>query len=173
MTLYVPSTDELRSIARHAELRNPNPMARQQVQDKVEQPPTDWDERAILTVPGMVWSVASDTCETGRLSAPDNIAYDHYGREFVFRQPRDETELAAIMSADSEEVFSCYRFDGLSRWTSKSVSAWAQDVEVVLGYVRYVLRTEPDSEILASLRQYETYLTGTEFRTTSASSNDS
>lgn len=101
---------------------------------------------------------------TGRLSAPDNVAYDHYGREFVFRQPRNEGELAAVMSADSDEVMACYRFDGLSRWTSRSVIAWMEDMDVVLGYVRQVLSTEVDADILDGLRQYEEYLTGSDVR---------
>ncbi len=147
-----------------AELRNPNPSTRMCIRAKIDEPPSDWDERAILTVPGIVWSVSSDTCATGRLSGADNIAYDHYWREFVFRQPRNEAELAAVMSADSEEVFACYRFDGLSRWTSRSVGAWAEDMDVVLGYVRCMLSTEPDSEVAIGLRQYEAELASPEFR---------
>jgi hypothetical protein len=135
-----------------------------QIRKKIDEPPSDWDERTMLTVPGVIWSVSSDTCATGRLSAPDNIAYDHDWREFVFRQPRNEAELAAIMSAESEEVFGCYRFDGLSRWTSRSVGAWFQDMEVLLGYVRHILSTESDSEITTGLHQYETELTSPEFR---------
>jgi hypothetical protein len=163
VTRYLPGRDELRSVAMRAQLRNPHPSARVRIRAKIDEPPSDWDERAILTVPGIVWSVSSDTCATGRLSGPDNIAYDHSWREFVFRQPRNEAELAAIMSADSEEVFGCYRFDGLSRWTSRSVGAWAEDMDVVLGYVRWTLSTEPDPEMAIGLRQYEMELTSTEF----------
>jgi hypothetical protein len=164
VTLYLPDRDELRAIAMRAELRNPNPNARMWIRAKIDEPPSDWDERTILTVPGVVWSVSSDTCATGRLSGPENVAYDHYWREFVFRQPRNEAELASIMSADSEEVFACYRFDGLSRWTSRSVGAWMEEMDVVLGYVRWTLSTEPDSEMAIGLRQYETELTSPEFR---------
>jgi hypothetical protein len=154
----------VREIAAGAELRNTHPSARSWLLAKLDEPPNDWDERAILTVPGMVWSVSSDTCATGRLSAPDNVAYDHYWREFVFRQPRNEAELAAVMSADSEEVFACYRFDGMSRWTSRSVGAWMEDMDVLLGYVRNVLSTEGEANIPEGLREYEEYLTSSEFR---------
>lgn len=90
--------------------------------------------------------MSSDTCATGRLSAPDNVSYDHHYREFVYRQPTNESELAAVMSADSEEVFSCYRFDGLSRWTHDAMRAWMEDMDVVLGYVRDTLSADPDPE---------------------------
>ena len=119
----------------------------------------------MLTVPGPVWTVSSDTCATGRLSAPDNVAYDDCYREFVFRQPADEAELAAIMSAESEEVSSCYRFDGLSRWTPRSIGAWLDDLGVVLGYVRQVLSTEQDPEIQDGIRLYAWYLASAEFTT--------
>jgi len=137
----------VRAVALGAELRNPHPSARTWLLAKVDRPPTDWDERAVLTIPGVVWTVSSDTCATGRLSAPDNVAYGHWYREFVFRQPRDTDELGAVMSADSEEVFACYRFEGLEWWTSRSVGAWHEDVEVVLGYARHALAetVDPDS----------------------------
>ncbi|MFW6865880.1 hypothetical protein ACOACQ_00745 [Nocardioides sp. CPCC 206347] len=164
MPAFLPDRATVREVAASAALGNTHPSARAGLEAKLEEPPGDWDERTVLTVPGLVWSVSGDTCMTGRLSAPDNIAYDHYGREFVFRQPRNETELAAVMSADSDEVMACYRFDGLSRWTSRSVMAWMEDMEVVLGYVRQVLSTEVDADILDGLRQYEEYLTGTDIR---------
>lgn len=163
MALYLPARDEISSVALHARLRNPLASARVSIQRKIAYPPADWDARTVLSVPGIVWTVSSDTCATGRLSAPENVAYDHCGREFVFRQPANEVELGAIMSAESEEVFACYRFDGLSRWTSRSVGAWIQDMEVVLGYVRHVLMTDADAEIVDGLAQYEAYLTSSEF----------
>lgn len=81
----------------------------------------EWDERVWYAMPGMVWSVTSDTCCTGREHAPDNIAYDEVGMEFVFRQPRDRHELLAVQAAAENEVTGCYRFDGLERWTSSSL----------------------------------------------------
>lgn len=163
--LYLPNREEVASLALRAELRNPNPQARAHISAKVDQPPTDWDRRTILSVPGIVWSVSSDTCATGRLSAPDNIAYDHYYREFVYRQPRNDAELAAIMSADSEEVFACYRFDGLTRWTHAAFGAWVEDMDVVVGYTRDTLARDPEPEIAESLREYETYLMSPDFKT--------
>lgn len=165
VTLYLPDLAEIRAVALRAPLRNWHPSARDWLLGKLDQPLDDWDTRAFLTVPGIVWTVSSDTCATGRLSAPENVTYDHRYREFVFRQPRDEEELAAIMSADSEEVFGCYRFDGLNRWTSLSVAAWAEDKEVIVGYLRHILATGGNSEILDCLGQYEAYLSSAEFDT--------
>lgn len=163
MTLYLPDLQEIRTVALGARLRNWHPSARDWLLDKIDHPLDDWDTRAFLTVPGPIWTVSSDTCATGRLSAPENVAYDHDYREFVFRQPRDEEELAAIMSADSEEVFGCYRFDGLNRWTSQSLAAWVEDKAVIVGYLRHILATGDNSEIRDCLRQYEAYLSGPEF----------
>lgn len=162
--LYLPNRDEVASLALRADLRNPNPQARLAISAKIAQPPTDWDRRTILTVPGIVWSVSSDTCATGRLSAPGNVVYDHYYREFVYRQPTNEGELAAIMSADSEEVFACYRFDGLSRWTHAAFGAWVEDMDVVVGYVRDTLSADPEPEIAESLGAYVSYLTSPDFK---------
>lgn len=161
VTLFLPRRSEVLSVAQRAELPS---SARAALRDKIKRPPDDWDERTILTVPGVVWTVSSDTCATGRLSAPENVAYDHLYREFVFRQPADAAELGAIMSADSEAVFACYRFDGLDRWTSRSVHAWMEDLDVVLGYVRHVLSTETDEKVLDGLTRYAAYLTSTELR---------
>ena len=163
MTLYAPNDAEVRTVALAAQLRNSHPSARTWLLDKLDQPPSDWDERAILSVPGVVWTVSSDTCATGHLSAPDNVGYDHDYREFVFHQPRDASELAALMSADSEEIFACYRFDGLARWTSRSVAAWHEDLEVIRGYAQHVIETWPDAEAVSSLRQYRDYISSPEF----------
>lgn len=165
MSSYFPDAAAVHAVARRAPLRNTHPSARHWLLAKIDEPPNDWDERAILTVPGVVWTVSSDTCATGRLSAPDNIAYDDCYREFVFRQPRDAGELGAVMSADSEEVFACYRFDGLHRWTSQGVTAWYEDIEVVRGYARHVLAsTGDDPEFQRCLGAYLSYLESAEFR---------
>ena len=147
MPLYLPSRDEVASLALRAEPRNPNPQARLEITAKVAEPPTDWERRTILTVPGIVW-----------------VAYDHFYREFVYRQPCNETELAAIMSADSEEVFACYRFDGLTRWTYEAFQAWVGDMDVVVGYVRHTLVGDPEPEVAESLGQYETYVQSNDFK---------
>lgn len=163
-TAYFPDSATVRAVALEAELRNPHPSARGWLLEKIDRPPTDWDQRSVLTIPGVVWTISSDTCATGRLSPPDNVAYDDGYREFVYRQPRDAAELGAVMSAESEEVFACYRFDGLERWTSGSVAAWHEDSVVGLGYARHALTTTTgDPEIQESLSAYVAYLESEEF----------
>lgn len=162
--IYAPNASEIQAVARDATLANPHPDAKGWLLDKLASPPNDWESRALLTVPGVVWTVESDTCCTGRLSAPDNVAYDHLGREFVFRPPANEAELAAIMSADSEEVFACYRFDGLSRWTAAAFGSWCADVDVILGWAKNVLSVESDAEICQGVDQYIEYLSSDAFK---------
>lgn len=163
--LYAPRRAEIVKVAKRARLANQHPDAKRWLVDKLKRPPSDWDCRTPYTVPGLVWTVGSDTCMTGRLSAPDNIAYDPLGREFVYRQPLNEAGLAAIMSADSEEVFACYRFDGLERWTRQSLDAWLDRRDVIVGWLEHCLATEREGEIADSLRACHDYLVGDEFRT--------
>lgn len=163
MGAYLPDQPSVRAVAVDAELRNKHQLARRWLLNKIDAPPGDWDARTALSVPGPVWTVASDTCATGRLSAPENVAFDHHRREFVYRQPRNAHELQAVMSADSEEVFSCYRFDGLSRWTPGGVRAWLDDSEVYLRYAEATVRTAADG-IPEALSDYATYLRSDEFR---------
>jgi hypothetical protein len=132
----------------------------------LDTPRCDWDLRQWLTPPGMVWSVTSDTCMTGRTDAPKNVAYGEYGQEFVFRQPRNDQELAAVLVAASHETYDCYRFDGLHRWTLDSALAWAETRNVVTAWLEHNLSSghlAPDTEIAGSLRDYRIYLEGAEF----------
>jgi hypothetical protein len=162
---YAPSQSDLVGIAERAQLTNTHPDARGWLLEKLRTPPHDWESRTAHTVPGVVWTVESDTCMTGRPNGPRNIAYDNLGREFVYRQPRDEGELVGIMSADSEEVFSCYRFDGLERWTIPAVDAWFDTTrELLVGWVRYQLSAETESAILDGLIEAHDYLISDPFR---------
>ena len=147
MTAYFPDSATVRAVAVGADF----------AMGKIDDPPNDWSARSVLSVPGPVWTVSSDTCMTGRLNAPDNIAYDHFGREFVSLQPRDAKELEAVMSADSEEVFGCYRFDGLKRWTTPEVTAWTEDRHLLARYAEVSARTET-GEIADVLGNYADYL---------------
>lgn len=163
--IYAPDRAAVLAVAATARLANTHPDAQGWLQTKVRQPPHDWELRAAYTVPGIVWTVESDTCMTGRPHAPRNIAYDHLGREFVYRQPADEGELAAVMSADSEEVFACYRFDGLERWTLPALDAWwSITYDVVVGWLRFQRATETDPDIIEGLDEAHDYLTSDTFR---------
>jgi len=162
---YWPDRAEVLAVAARARLANPHPDAQGWLQAKVREPPDDWELRAAYTIPGVVWTVESDTCMTGRPNAPRNIAYDNLGREFLYRQPTEEGELVAIMSADSEEVFACYRFDGLERWTVPALDTWRSVThDLVVGWIRDQRSRETDPEIIDGLREAHDYLTGDTFR---------
>ena len=165
MPLYLPSRDEVLAVAERAKLSNTHPDAGPSLIKKLHKPPSDWEERIQHDVPGLVWTVASDTCMTGRPNAPDNIGYDEYGAEFVFRQPRNEAELVGIMRADSEEVFACYRFDGVDRWTANLVDCWHNNtVHVITGWLRDLHLRERGTALGESAHAYLTFLRSEEFK---------
>lgn len=59
-----------------------------------------WDDLLWLNVPGPFWTGETDTCWTGRLHAPNHVLYGgEYLTEFVYRQPRTATEVAALADA--------------------------------------------------------------------------
>ncbi len=151
MTLYVPDAAEIGAVANRTTLANTHPTSRPRLMT-VLRGVEDWDQRVAPTPPGVVWSVQSDNCWTGPPTAPFNIGRDDCGFEFVFRQPRSETELGAVMSAYSQETFECYRFDGLERWTAQSAAAWFDSTEpVVLGWLKHLKRADDEDEGLRNV----------------------
>ena len=69
------------------------------------------------------------------------------------------------MSADSEEAFSCYRFDGLERWTVPSLDAWFNITHgLVVGWLRHQLSTQTERDVVEGLSDACDYLTSAEFR---------
>jgi hypothetical protein len=81
-------------------------------------------ERNALNVPGMFYGAMTDTCGTGPAEAPSSVALDPEYQEFVFRQPRDEQELAEMFNACRVECFDGYGTDGNDHWTPALVRAW-------------------------------------------------
>lgn len=86
-----------------------------------------WEERHPLNVPGRFYGAATDTCCDGPGLAPASLLYDHQGCGFVWRQPRDETELAALLEGARSDPFSGYADDGDDHWTPSLVRAWWAD----------------------------------------------
>ena len=162
-TLFAPSPDAVLLTAREARLTNPQPRARHELLRKLSHDQGDFDARVDWHVPGLVYGIESDSCMTGREQAPANIAYDQYGAEFIFRQPRDETELTAVLNADSVEVMSCYRFDGLDRWTVPLVHAWLANTHVLTSRLDYIRTASNDPDILSGAEAYTDYLHSPEF----------
>ena len=132
--------------------------------EKVKEGTQDWDCRWPMSPPGLVWSISSDTCGTGPPEAPDNVLFTDLGQEFVFRQPRNERELIEVMNADVNEVFDCYRFDGLDRWSFAAAQTWWETVPVLEGWLEHRLVTESDAELNEHARVHLDYLRSEEFK---------
>ncbi|MFF3325752.1 ferredoxin [Streptomyces sp. NPDC002889] len=91
-----------------------------------------WAERNWRNVPGPFYGAATDSMAIGRLDAPHHIAYDDdfgggFGTEFVYRQPVNESETEAVVSAACLELYSGYGWDGDDHWTPATVRAWWLD----------------------------------------------
>ncbi|MFF3537905.1 ferredoxin [Streptomyces sp. NPDC002466] len=84
-----------------------------------------WDDRLWLNVPGPFYGGETDTCRTGRLSAPQHVLYGgEYLTEYVYRQPRTPAETARLVEAADQDPFLGYGCDGDSRWTPDAVREW-------------------------------------------------
>jgi hypothetical protein len=125
-----------------------------------------WDELLWLNVPGPFWTGETDTCWTGRLNAPHHVLYGDEFTEFVYRQPRTPTELAALAAAAWEDPFGGYGCDGDDRWTPETVRTWWRERNRVVQYVEQQHqqwnasdRTE-EQEAAAGLRDFASYLAG-------------
>ena len=102
------------------------------------QPRTDggaWAKRNWRGVPGICYTGETDTCQTGRMEAPQNVLYDETGGEFIFRQPRSEEELRQVIYAGMVDPFDEYGFDGHRRWTVVSVRQWWKDRQRVVKWI--------------------------------------
>lgn len=60
-------------------------------------------------------------------------------------------------------MFTCYRFDGLERWTSRSVDSWHEDIKSLLA-ARHALGESEGAEPLSCLDRLASYLESDEFR---------
>jgi hypothetical protein len=84
-----------------------------------------WDDRLWLNVPGPFYGGATDTCWTGRLSAPAQVLYGgEYLTEYVYRQPRTPADTALLVEAADNDPFLGYGCDDDSRWTPATVLGW-------------------------------------------------
>ncbi|ACU73011.1 hypothetical protein Caci_4147 [Catenulispora acidiphila DSM 44928] len=109
---------------------NPLPTARRLVDTDDRDPFTGkWAERKPRNVPGPFYSASTDSLQTGRLDAPDHIAYDDdlgggFGWEFVYRQPVNAAGTEAVVNAARLELYSGYACDGDDHWTVEAVRDW-------------------------------------------------
>jgi hypothetical protein len=125
-----------------------------------------WATKCWLNVPGPFYTGMTDTCWCGREEAPNNVLYggepEDYG-EFVFRQPRDPTELALVMRAAEAEVYGGYACDGDQRWTSQLVREWWANIDQVVRWIEerrrdeYYLRDNA-GQLRQGLADFQTYI---------------
>jgi hypothetical protein len=83
-----------------------------------------WAQRSELNVPGAFYGAETDTCMSGQPLAPANVAFTEEWGEFVWRQPRDEAEIDAVIEAAWQDPFRGYGRDGSDHWTPDLVAAW-------------------------------------------------
>ncbi|WP_170172680.1 hypothetical protein [Hymenobacter rigui] len=83
-----------------------------------------WSEKHPFNFPGPFYTDHSDTCGTGIIEAPNNVANDADGREFVFRQPHSYQDLVDVLSAAAVEVLDSYAANGNECWTYAACRDW-------------------------------------------------
>ena len=91
-----------------------------------------WEQRNWRNVPGPFYAGETDSMAVGRLDAPRHVCYDDdlgggCGTEFIYRQPVDEHETAAVLGACRMELYAGYNRDGDDHWTVASVRDWWRD----------------------------------------------
>ncbi len=123
-----------------------------------------WLERSILNVPGPVYVCESDTTLFGVETAPENVACDEWGREFLFRQPRSASELRAVWDAASNEPFFAYGFDGMTHLQVSDVDWWFDQRHVVEGYLRDCMNRQPTSDLVSVWTRCLHYLSSVELQ---------
>lgn len=115
---------------------NPLPAARRVVESLGEQAEQlftgAWEQRNWRNVPGPFYAGDTDSMAIGRLDAPEHIAYDDdlgggFGSEFVYRQPVNEHETAAVVHGCRLELYRGYNWDGDDHWTAGTVRDWWRD----------------------------------------------
>ncbi|MFD6891099.1 hypothetical protein [Streptomyces sp. NPDC059957] len=126
-------------------------------------------ERLWLNVPGPFWTGVTDNCWTGRMEAPDSVLYtaeSAHCTEYVFRQPRNPSEVRALAEAAWAEPCGEYYCDGDLRWTPAGVRAWWAGRERVVEHLAEALAdfgaggSAGDADAAAGVREFQGYLAG-------------
>ncbi|MFI9586966.1 ferredoxin [Streptomyces sp. NPDC052236] len=126
-----------------------------------------WEDRLWLNVPGPFYGGETDTCWTGRLSAPAHVLYGgQYLTEYVCRQPRTPAETALLVEAADDDPLLGYGCDGDARWTVDTVREWWRDRGRITQYLsdRRSAWDEIDPArgqgIAGAVRDFESYIAG-------------
>ena len=91
------------------------------------------------------------------MEAPNNVLYDEDGREFIFRQPRNEPEVQNVVMAACVDPFQAYRFDGLLRWDIGSIQAWWHERRRLIEWIQQEIES-PHFDQMDGLREFEYHL---------------
>jgi hypothetical protein len=92
-----------------------------------------WAKKHPFNFPGPFYTGETDSCGTGVPEAPDNILFDGYCCEYIFRQPRNYQEFIAVKDAAAVEVFDSYACDGNQHWTGQACREWWRNREGITG----------------------------------------
>ncbi|MFJ8745823.1 ferredoxin [Embleya sp. NPDC127516] len=109
----------------------------------------------------------TDTCWTGRLSAPDHVLHGgEYFTEYLYRQPRSAAETALLVEAAECEVFGAYGCDGDTHWTPAAVRDWWRDRGRITRYLaqeHHDWADDPEAVrqgVRAGIRDFASYIDG-------------
>ena len=94
--------------------------------------PPQFSKRNPLNIPGPIYGAQTDTCCTGPEEAADNVLLDNNGREFVFRQASNATEVRDLVAAARSECFTGYGADGDAHWRLSLIRDWWRNREEML-----------------------------------------
>lgn len=123
-----------------------------------------WEDRLWLNVPGPFYGGETDTCRTGRLSAPEHVLYGgEYLTEYVYRQPRTPAETAQLVEAADCDPLLGYGCDGDRRWTPGTVREWWRDRARITQYLSrhdWDVIDWAEQGVAAAVRDFESYLGG-------------
>lgn len=116
-----------------------------------------WAARHPFNFPGPFYTGESDTCGTGIVEAPSNVANDDYCCEYVFKQPTNYYDFLCVLNAAAVEVIDSYSSNGNEHWTYEACREWWRGRAVVM---RHLTRPEVITRNDGQAQLYLDYLNG-------------
>lgn len=122
---------------------------------------SDWEHRNWRNVPGPFYGAQNEDCGLGIFVASRHVVGDGEHGEIVYRQPRAQAEVDAVMQAANEDMWSGYGCDGDDHWTAAAVREWWADRHRVREWaLASRLDRLDDPESAAALLDYAAYIDG-------------
>jgi hypothetical protein len=123
----------------------------------------DWAERHPLNTPGAFYGAETDTCCDGPQLAPHSLLVDELGQGFVWRQPRNHAEYAALLAGCRSDPLLGFGADGDDHWTPELVRAWWRDLPSRASRIEEIRREWDDDEQIGPVAaEWAGYLSGPE-----------